>query len=206
MAGAVNGPVPYPPIPASLVELHQDLAVELVGIGITVLVVDYAYEKSLEIEEKRKLTIQLGSRDNNLTKEAARGLKVRGWIDKGVLVGAELSDARLVDVDLQNADMREAILNRAELNNADLTDADLRKANLEDAELIEACLVRADLRGAELADADLRRADLTSAKCTNEQLRGVESLEGTTMCDGKIYDPAIHTIISELRHANGKDQ
>jgi len=205
LAGALNGPIPYPPIPDSLIALHQDLAVELVGIGITVLVVDYAYEKSLEIEEKRKLTIQLGSRDNNLTKEAARVLRLRHWIDKGVLLGADLSDARLIDVDLRYADLREALLNRAELNQADLTGADLRKANFEDAELIEAILVEVDLRGAELADADFRRADFTGAKYTDEQFRNVESLEGTTMRDGKIYDPVVHTEIAEMRRAIGRD-
>jgi Pentapeptide repeats (8 copies) len=100
------------------------------------------------------------------------------------LVGVDVSDAFLQQVDLngakllranfRSADIRGgslvgselefADLTSANLRNADLQNADLQNANLEDADLFEVDLRQADLSGAHLNKADLRNADLRGAQ------------------------------------------
>jgi uncharacterized protein YjbI with pentapeptide repeats len=100
------------------------------------------------------------------------------------LVGVDVSDASLQQVDLngakllranfRSADIRGgslvgselefADLTSANLRNADLQNADLQNVNLEDADLFEVDLRQADLSGAHLNKADLRNADLRGAK------------------------------------------
>jgi hypothetical protein len=100
------------------------------------------------------------------------------------LVGVDVSDAFLQEVDLNGANLLRASfrsadirggsfagsqleftdLTSANLRNADLQNADLGNANLEDADLFGADLRKADLTGARFAKADLRNADLRDAK------------------------------------------
>lgn len=115
------------------------------------------------------------------------------------LVGADLENANLRDVNLQGADLRAANLECANLQGADLRganlqyadlqDADLRGANLymanmeyaslwganmENANLRDACLLMATLVKANLKWADLLGADITSADLRGADLRDVD--------------------------------
>jgi Pentapeptide repeats (8 copies) len=100
------------------------------------------------------------------------------------LVGLDVSDAFLQEVDLKGANLVRASfrsadirggsfagsqlefsdLTSANLRNANLQRADLRNANLEDADLFGADLRKAILTGAHFGRADLRNADLRDAK------------------------------------------
>jgi hypothetical protein len=114
--------------------------------------------------------------------------------NKGLLIQF-LYEAHLIDktrtiIHLDKADLIGVHLFGADLKGADLSGADLRAAELSGA----------DLRAAELSMADLSMAILTDALgLTCEQLAQVKTLQGATMMDGRIYDPADHAEIAELR-------
>ena len=100
------------------------------------------------------------------------------------LVGVDVSDAFLQEVNLNGANLLRANFRSADirggsfagsqlefadltstnLRNADLQKADLGNANLQDADLFGADLRQADLTGTNFAKADLRNADLRGAK------------------------------------------
>jgi hypothetical protein len=185
--GAIEGPIPYPPISwlTWLPSFHRNISPEFIGIGVTVLVIDFANEKRAEEREKIELVFQMGSPVNIFARDAVRVLRARGWHEDGTLREADLREADLKEANLHGADLRGALLCRAELSNVDLQNADLRNADLRLADLRYADLLGSNLLGANLRDADLRNADLTRAKVTNDQLRQADSLLGTTMPDGK---------------------
>jgi len=96
-------------------------------------------------------------------------VKVRAYLTRADLAGADLTRADLAGADLEGAD-----LTRADLTDADLAGANLARANLTDADLTRANLVRADLTDADLTRADLTDADLTRADLTDAYLEGAD--------------------------------
>lgn len=95
---------------------------------------------------------------------------VEDWVNcKANLRGANLSKA-----DLTNAKLVYINLSHTDLTNANLTNAKLWNANLEGADLTNAELIGADLWNANLPDASLCKADLTYAKLWKANLRGAK--------------------------------
>jgi uncharacterized protein YjbI with pentapeptide repeats len=168
------------------------------------LLVEFLHEARLI--EKENPIIRLGGADLTgieLMGTALSGANLSGANLNGAnLSAADLSKAKLSGCDLSAADLSQADLSNASLSGVLLADARLNGAHLPKANLIGADLKEADLRGARLEEAILRGAIST----TPQQLAKVKSLKGTTMPDGKVYDPAIHTTIAELRQENGLDQ
>src|SRR5437762_2897281 len=78
--------------------------------------------------------------------------------DHVALVGVDLSDAFLQNVELENAD-----LHRSDIRRGDLRGAKLSGANLDFANLGSANLRKADLRDAILTSVNLQEADLAGA-------------------------------------------
>ena len=95
------------------------------------------------------------------------------------LSGADLTGAKLADVNLNGSD-----LSGAKLPGADLSHANLGGANFSDADL--SC---ADLSGTELFNSDFSYADLTGADLSAADVGGIASLNGASFanlpwCDG----------------------
>ena len=189
LLGAIDGCIPYPYASwlSWLPRFHKNISPELIGIGLTVLIIDIANEKRTTDGEKRDLILQMGSPINTNSREAVRILRAREWHANGTLRGADLRDADLSEADLEDADLRGALLCRTDLVDAKLQNADLRDADLRGTDLREANFMGANLLGANLKEADLRDADLTNAKITNEQLEQADSLIRTTLPNGKKY-------------------
>lgn len=107
-------------------------------------------------------------------------LYLKGFLKKGLLYKAKmsntklpraaLSEAYLVEADLSNADLREAYLVKSNLSNANLEFVKLRKANLRKANFSNADLSNADLRESDLVSADFRGVDLREADLREAQL------------------------------------
>ena len=176
--------------PSALVALLEvfvgHLAVNLLGILIAVLVLDRLYRQRLEQQEKRALIEQMGSPRLEVTDEAVRKLRARGWLTSGVLRnawlrGANLEGEQLARADLQGADLQGANLSWANLQHANLQNADLQRAILERADLRGARLQGANLQGANLWRANLRYAYLDGARLQNA------NLQEATMPDGSIH-------------------
>jgi hypothetical protein len=187
--GFVPGPIPHIP---GWSDFYHGIKSELVGLGITVLILGNADQYIRTQMEKRRLILQMGSPNNEIAIEAVRQLRSRGWLTDGTTRGAYLKNAKLSGADLEGADLsrvkfRGADLSGANLMGADLSGASLLFANLSEADLrlaklgwaylmkanlCGANLVYADLSEAYLMDADLRRAYFMGANLSGADLEG----------------------------------
>jgi uncharacterized protein YjbI with pentapeptide repeats len=128
-----------------------------------------------------------------------------------------LTDASLLDIDLQGAQLWNISFNRSSLIRARLAGASLYQAHLREARLIDAdlsgcrltgadlsgaLLLRANFSGADLTGADLSGANLTGAKWSGANLSGVV-LDGAFTLDaagGKL--PAAAETLHGAIHVN----
>ena len=183
LAGFVLGPFAFGLI-LGPGEYLPDLITELMGIGVTVLVIDWLYELRAKRELKHRLVREVGSGSNEFAKNAVSWLRAEGWLvgDGGLLQGQKLNGANLngsalFEANLREsclfaADLREAKLSKAQLQEADLRQADLRGAGLIQANLHKAILGWADLRQTLFEEADFQEASLGHAKLQCAILHG----------------------------------
>lgn len=193
LAYYIDGPIPYPPL-TGIVEFHGDIAPELIGLGLTLILVDWAVERQQRKQFKGQLIRQMSTNVRDVSVPAAMELGHHGWLRDGSLKGAflfraNLSGAILWGANLSEAFMTNAILNNAELMGANLSKTDLQNANLRKVDLLGANLSGAILVGANLSEAKLRLADLRGAILIGANLSGAH-LEDANL-DG-----------ADLRHAN----
>lgn len=132
-----------------------NVGIELIGISITVLIIENVNQARSINEEKKRLILQMGSPNSSFAREAVRQLREREWLEDGSaswanLSGADLSGASLRYAELSGALLLDANLRGTDLWGADLSEADLRVADLSGANLVDANLSRADLRGTNL--------------------------------------------------------
>jgi hypothetical protein len=172
--GYFQGPVPYIP---HLTDFYLDFRSDLIGIGITVLIIDNVNEMYRRRAEKERLILQMGSPEHGFAIEAARQLHNRGWLDS--LEGANLSKA-----DLSNTHLSNVNLSRSNLLGVNFSGASLIGANLSKANLRLALLRKTDLRGANLSEVDLNHADLRGARLVGRDLRQRESRGATAEENG----------------------
>ena len=106
------------------------------------------------------------------------------------LQGAMLAGAMLPGANLVQANLLKASLTQADMTNANLASANLARADLRFAKLINASLVGANLSEADLSDADLTGANLFGASLLNANLTGAKTDQSTfcrtLMGDGKM--------------------
>jgi hypothetical protein len=209
IAGFVAGVMVFPLLASlggdRLTGFLQELVPELVGIGLTVFLIDRIIqrrdERNAEAALKRQLVIDVGSRSNEKAKDAVHQLWRKEWLhgEDGLLKDADLGEANLEEaflpgVNLQQAYLAFANLQRAalwganlqdaRLGNAKLQRADLQKANLQGADFWNAYFANADLRGAKLEGANLRWADLQGA-----QLTAATFDQSTILPNGEFWTP-----------------
>lgn len=173
-------------------EFLSGLVPEAVGIGFTVLFIDRLNRRRIISERKEEVITQLGSPNNEFATEAARLLRLKGWLKDGSLKGADLSganlsgakikeanlrDAYLFNVNLTGVNLSDSILIGAKLFNSNLTNARLGSASLQNADLSVAnlegaSLFRANLTGATLVETNFSEANMGKANLTNANLMG----------------------------------
>ncbi len=176
-----------------LADLLQNLGTEMVGIVVTVAIIDRIYKRGEEKELMEKLIRQMRSRNNADATEAVRELAAHGWLKDGTLHGRNFFEANLNKVllfgaslegcHLSQVNFKEAILSQANLRGAGLQQADLREADLVDADLELTHMFDANVKGAKFQKANLRDSGLD-----DEQLASAYSLMGATMPTGERYD------------------
>ena len=143
---------------------YERIHVELIGIGITVLILGNANQYIQIRQEKRRLILQMGSPDNAFAIEAVRELQIRYWLYDGSTNKKLFHGANLFEADLHNVFLKKSILALANLENSNL-----RMAHLEGATLLQA-----NLRGAHLTMSHLNNADLRRAILSEAHLEGVD--------------------------------
>ncbi|MCU0498128.1 MAG: pentapeptide repeat-containing protein [Anaerolineae bacterium] len=185
-----------------------NISSELIGIALTVLIIDRMNrdrdrierrqrELERQQEEKKRLIRQMRSVDNGIAVQAAHELRAKGWHEDGSLKGTDLHEANLSGVDLSRAmligasltkaNLFGANLERCELNGAMLNKADLRESDLDRAVLEKAFLIEADL-----SDSSMERIDLTNALLSLSSLRRCmlrrAILRGTDLTEADLRD------------------
>jgi hypothetical protein len=171
----------------------NDLAPELIGILITVFVIDRLNrrrdERNAEEALKRQLVDDAASTSSEVAKNAVHQMRRKGWLtgEGGLLKdadlgGAHLDGANLNGAHLDGASLRGADLHGANLNGAHLDGAYLFGANLDGAYLFGAHLEGAHLTGAHLEGAHLFRAQLDDANLTGAQL------DGANLCEANLQN------------------
>lgn len=177
-------------------------ATELIGVAITVLLIDALNTKRRNKERKAQLIRHMGSRYPDVAVTAAREMYYHGWgfgkddsLVGTSLKGANLEDAFLGEVNFQGAILTDANLEGACLDGANLQEAflswsNLQSANLQNANLEEAWLTGTNLEGASLFGTNLWKADLYKANLEGamgispQQLMETRFLMDATMPDG----------------------
>ena len=153
-------------------DFYANLAMDMISLGVTVLLIDWLYDRRSKLEEKQRIIKQLRSPSAEFAKEALGIVTEKGWSRDGSLKGARLAHANLAGADLWKANLAGADLMWANLAGADLMRANLAGADLFDANLAGADLQVADLRGANLLAANLRDADLRWANLSGTTYNG----------------------------------
>lgn len=134
-------------------DLYANGGAELLSIAITVLIIDTLNKRRSTLERKSELKLQMSSTDNSFAVEAARLLRLKGWLRDGTLKYVRLEGANLARADLGSANLM-----KADLKNANLHETTLQEANLSGANLSGATLYHANLEGANLYEANLDKA------------------------------------------------
>ena len=156
-------------------DLLLNVGTEIMGIVITVLVINEYYDLRGRSELKMKLIREMGSRDNSDALKAVRELSAHEWLSDGSLIGKDFSHADLSDVDLKDSDLRESSLVCTSFRNAWLSRAQLCNAVLYHAMFEDAILNAANFIGAKFSNID-------------EQLKEARFMVGAVMPDGEGYD------------------
>ena len=149
-------------------DFYANASTELVGIAISVLLIDTLYEYRQKMQLKKQLIREMRSPDNGIARRAVEELRAHEWLFDGSLKKAPLKRANLAGGNLKRAildraDFRGANLRNASFRNASMEAVILSGANLEGALLRGAKLYRAVLSGAILKNANLISADLEDA-------------------------------------------
>ena len=162
-------------------DYRTNLITEAMGIGFTVLVIDWIYELRANRDLKRRLVRESGSRSNDIAISAIEYLRDKRWLcgDDGLLQEANLAHANLKDVDLHNANLEKSNMFWVRLELAELYDANMQQTCFEGADMSGVSMFRADLKRAILnyatvQRADLRLADMRGAQFHSARMQGAD--------------------------------
>jgi len=150
--------------------LENIVGVEFFGMGLTVFLIDWLYERRDEREKKHQLIRELGSIDRILSNRAALELSSKNWLSDGTLKGAILLNANLEKSDLDDANFSFCNLEGVNFRSANLGGADFRNANLKNADFSGSFLEEVDFSSAIILNADFTSANLRNAKFVNSNL------------------------------------
>lgn len=179
-------------------EFLLNFGTELLGAGVSFLLIDWFVGNRLEQEskeqeqlrEKRELIISIRSDDSQIALQSVSKLREKGWLVDGTLQGAYLANSRLTGAILHSAKLHSANLDSADLSNVVLRSTELQRAFLYNANLEHSDLTAANLEGAVLSDANLRKSKmnrtiLKQANLLNANLQGA-SLEDAVLDENTI--------------------
>lgn len=187
----------------SWAEISANAFTEVLGILVTLTIIDWVYENKSKKELRDRLVREMSSHDNGISRRAIQELRAHGWLTSGQLIKSWIQFANLEGAELQGADLRDSEMNQSNLSKALLYQANLANAHFQSTNFSEAWLVDANLENTWLEKADLSKSNLTNANLTNAnlananlidamiddaQLATVKTLKGCIMPSGKLYN------------------
>jgi uncharacterized protein YjbI with pentapeptide repeats len=179
-------------LPRKLTEnFYANAVSELVGIAITVLVIDALNGRRERRQLKEQLIRDMSGIVHDFSLRAVSEMRATGWLYDGSLRGLHLRGADLRKAQLGGANLENAYLNNANLEEADFNstgtfESDLPlfalwkyrarscTTNLRGCDLTRTNLRRAKLRGVDLREAILINADLQEADLSRGRAREQE--------------------------------
>lgn len=153
-----------------------NLGTSLIGAVMTYVLIDLVLGMA---QYKETLIRKMGSRVNDVAREAVEELRDEGWLKDGSLQGAKLTGANLECANLEIANLQ-----GTNLAFANLKKGNLFFTNLQRADLTGACLQGAFMLEINLAGANLERANLEGADVSKERLAQSYSLARATLPNG----------------------
>ncbi len=172
--------------------LLPNFITDLLGVAITVFIIDTMYRIRSDTERKKVLIAKLGSKNNAVASDALHELDAEGWLLDGSLQRAFLTSCNLDGNSFTGADLRRVSFSFASLRDTSWFEADLQGAFLDHTDLSNATLsmhaIDTHYAEADLTGATLSSANLSGAKVRHEQLCKVRSLWKAKMPDGNLYD------------------
>ena len=172
LAGIVLGPFLFE-VTGGPDDYRTNFLTEAMGIGFTVLVIDWIYRQRARHELRSRLKREAGSRGNAIAISAVEWIRAEGWLegDDGLLKGESL-----ISANLQGANLTRANLQNTKLVKANMQGANLFQANLCGSSLYGANLCKAQLQGADLSNTNLRSADLRYARMRYFHIQEMEEI------------------------------
>lgn len=173
-----------------LSDFYVNLSSELIGIVITVILVDVLSAMRQQYSERENLVLQVSSPVNMFAIEAIRILENKGWHRDGTLWRRNLHNANLKDAYLREFDFRDSILDRADLSNTDLAATNFCRSGLRSVNFKGAHMAGTALLGADLSHANLEGVMLGEVYWDNKTILpdGTFWTEDTDMA--RFYDPS----------------
>jgi len=176
----------------SIDSLLPNIVTDLLGVALTVFIIDTMYRLRSDAEHKKVLIAQLGSKNNAVATGALHELDAQGWLSDGSLQCAFLMSCNLDGNSFSGADLRRVTFSFASLRDTTWFEADLQGAFLDHADLSNATLsmhaVGPHFTEGDLTGATLTNANLSGAKVRHEQLCRARSIWNAKMPDGQLYD------------------
>ena len=90
--------------------IYASLSCEFTSIAITILLINYLYDKKAEDSNKKRLLRELGSEDKGFTSRALKEIKELGYLTDGTLNGLDLTNANLAGLDFTGADLKNVVV------------------------------------------------------------------------------------------------
>lgn len=170
-------------LPPLMIAILGRLDSELIGIGITVLIIDGLAKRQKRRKEDKKikqdLLLRVRSQVNHIAVQALSELASNEWLYDGSLKEANLRGANLAKASFEDdhrgyVDLEGAYLQSSDLSFIRLHHSNLARTNFLRANLSYAKLNRADLKDAQLTQSNLSYANLFDANLTNAVLKDAD--------------------------------
>jgi len=172
------------------IDLGLNLFTEVISVVFTIFVLDRLNQWRAREQRKRELIFRMGSEDNSVAREAARMLRMEGWLQDGSLHGANLEWANLSRANLRDADLQGANLSYSNLSHARLDRANLSYARFTFANMEEVGMQYANLEYAVIGT-NLKRANMLRVNAANANFIGgildQAQLNGANLSNCKLH-------------------
>lgn len=199
----------------------SNLATEIFGIGLTVLIIDNFNEQKATRELKASLVRDLGSGTNSFVKRAFRELKYyseeydQDWLYDGSLdrhkyLHADWSKVILrQNVDrksgwrprIRNANFLNVIFEKAVLYDVDFSGSWFLNSHFNDTYLSGTIFRGCKFGGADFRGATLNRVDFTCSSVSPKQINQADSIFNITLPDGQILmDKSQPILLDDPKH------
>lgn len=161
LAGFIIGTASYTSQPDWLSNFSENFWTEVLGIIVTVVVIDRIYAMNSLRDRKILLFNQLKSHANSVAIDALEQIRREDWLEEALTYHYDKKEDR---VSLRRLEIQQGNLNGVELSNVDFRTSKLFKTDLRNAKLLGCDLAFSQVKCAFLGNTDLRGCDLYEIK------------------------------------------